>query len=194
MRTAPVSSILILGSLLLAPAAQGLVQRTESATGARIELRKPEAKADMLFFGNRPVIQVKLNGKRPYRFIFDSGAAGTVIDRELAEELKLPILGGAKLAGPGGGKGVSGKVVRVDELLFEQVCVFGLTAVSMELVRFLGEKDAPRGVLSGPMFRGYLLTFDYPRREVIIQRVSFLQPISRRFSNTVPGISYRLCG
>jgi predicted aspartyl protease len=170
LRKAPIGNIIIVASVLFAPAVQGQVQRTEPATGARIELRKPEAMAAMLFFGNRPVIQIKVNGKGPYRFIVDSGAAGTVIDQELADELKLPILGAAKLAGPGGGKGVSGKVVRVGELSFDEVRVSGLTAVSMELVSFLGEKDAPRGVLSGPMFRGYLLTFDYPRREVIIRK------------------------
>ena len=37
--------------------------------------------------GGRPVVDVRINGKGPYRFIFDTGASLTVIDAELKEIL-----------------------------------------------------------------------------------------------------------
>src|SRR5262249_8912210 len=43
----------------------------------------------MLDFGGRPVIEVKINGKGPYQFIFDTGASFNVFDSSLAAELSL---------------------------------------------------------------------------------------------------------
>ena len=40
--------------------------------------------------GGRPVVDLKINGKGPYRFVLDTGATATVIGEELSRELSLP--------------------------------------------------------------------------------------------------------
>src|SRR5205814_272541 len=48
----------------------------------------------------RPVVDVLINGKGPYRFIVDTGASHSVIDSALAKELGLPVLGETHMGDP----------------------------------------------------------------------------------------------
>ena len=63
----------------------------------------------MLDFGGRPVVEVMINGKGPYRFILDTGATVNVIDSSIATEI------GKLAASPTGGSSIQelrvGKVV-----------------------------------------------------------------------------------
>src|ERR1700748_2039576 len=43
----------------------------------------------MLNYGGRPLVEVMINGKGPYRFILDTGATVNVIDTSVATELSL---------------------------------------------------------------------------------------------------------
>src|SRR4051794_33436943 len=43
----------------------------------------------MLDFGGRPVVEVMINGKGPYKFIFDTGASVNVLDTSVTAELGL---------------------------------------------------------------------------------------------------------
>src|SRR5262249_39844851 len=50
----------------------------------------------------RPTITVWIAGKGPYHLAFDTGASGSAIDSSLAAQLRLDVVGRARLASPGG--------------------------------------------------------------------------------------------
>ena len=67
-----------------------LAGRTTSADDAResaIEVPSHGASMPMLDIGGRPMVEVRINGRGPYPFIFDTGATTSVIDSGLCAEL-----------------------------------------------------------------------------------------------------------
>jgi predicted aspartyl protease len=119
-------------------------------------------------FGGRPIVDVRVNGKGPYRFILDTGASMTVIDAALKAELKLPTMPGMRAAAPG--HGPAPEIVSVDSLSVGGARLRGVTAALMPLGAFLTGEQAPRGVLSASVFPGHLVTFDYPSRRIVLKR------------------------
>ena len=118
--------------------------------------------------GGRPVVEVRINGKGPYRFIFDTGASITVIDAELKDELKLPVAPGVKAAAPG--HGPTPAIVSVDALSVGGATLKGVTAALMPLGSLFTGDQRPRGVLSASSFPGHLVTFDYPSRRIVLRK------------------------
>jgi hypothetical protein len=118
--------------------------------------------------GGRPLVDVMINGKGPYRFILDTGASITVIGDDVRDELALPTRVG-KDSTPADGS-VNG-TVRIDDLRAGDASLKGLIAAVAPLSRmFGGGAEAPRGVLSASAFPGYLLILDYPGKKVVIRK------------------------
>ena len=124
----------------------------------------------MLHFGNRPVVEVILDGKGPFPFILDTGAAGTVLDRGLAEELELPVVGEQHLGSPAGREPMIVPVVKIGVLDVGGAVARELDAPTMDLPSLLRAPGAPRGVLSARIFADGLLTLDYPGERILIER------------------------
>jgi hypothetical protein len=118
--------------------------------------------------GGRPVVEVRINGKGPYRFIFDTGATITVIDSDLKDELKLPVAPGMQAAAPGHGPAPA--IVSVDALSVGGATLKGVTAALMPLGSLLTGDQRPRGVLSASSFPGHLVIFDYPGRKIVLRK------------------------
>ena len=133
-----------------------------------VELPKGGLTLPMLDWGGRPVVEVKVGGKGPYRFILDTGASMTVIDSELKDELKLPAVQGMRAAAPG--HGAPPEMVSVEALRVGGGTLRGLKAALMPLGRMLTGEGRPRGVLSALAFPGHLVTFDYPARKITIAK------------------------
>jgi hypothetical protein len=133
-----------------------------------VELRGGQTSLPMQDMGGRPVVDVMINGKGPYRFILDTGARISLIDSELNKELSLPAPAGMVAAPAGGGQAPA--IVSVGELRMGDAALRGLIAAVMPLGRLLQGENAPRGVLSASMFPGYLLTFDYPAKRISIKK------------------------
>lgn len=76
--------------LLLTPVAVGQADEP-SDTGLTLPLRT---------FGGRPVIAIRIDSRGPYDFILDSGAAVTLIDAKLAQELGLAVTGTMETGSP----------------------------------------------------------------------------------------------
>lgn len=152
MRTKTLATVIALGQLVAqhhfpadAPAAR------------KIELPPDGTTLAMGDLGGRPVVDVSINGKGPYRFILDTGASVTVIGDDLKDELALPSGGG------------SPSLVSIDSLRVGEASLTGVVAGIAPLSRMF-RTDAPRGVLSASTFPGYLVILDYPGKRVKIQK------------------------
>jgi hypothetical protein len=125
---------------------------------------------EMEIVGRHPVVMVELNGRGPYRFIVDTGAAVSVIDSSLANELELPVVGETDLMSPAGGTPVESSLVSIDDLAMSTAVFRKVQAATMDLSSLFRSPDAPRGVLSASLFGGLLLTFDYPRSRISFEK------------------------
>jgi hypothetical protein len=146
----------------------GQTVKTLSIAAPKIVIPAEGIRMPMTARGGRPVVTAKVNGKGPFRFYFDTGASGPVISNALAKELKLTMVGEVQVLSGGdapGKKPIPGKLVRIDRLEMGTAIVEGATVAAMDRARLEGE-DSPIGVLSPAMFPGYLVTLDYPRKEI----------------------------
>jgi hypothetical protein len=108
----------------------------------------------MLDFGGRPVVEVMINDKGPYNFVFDTGASMTVIDSSVAKELSLE------------------SSAQLRELRVGRVTIHGLEGRVAPISQMFGADNSPRGVLSASSFPGYLVTFDYPGKRLLFRKGS----------------------
>lgn len=122
---------------------------------------------------NKPFVQVMVNGKGPYRFIVDTGTAGEAfVSTSLADELHLPVVGAVHLTDPSHQGGQQTQVVAIEDLEVAGVEFKGVRAVRHSLSQADGSCD---GLLGFGLFRQYLLTLDYPRRQLSLAEGSVTQ-------------------
>jgi hypothetical protein len=93
-----------------------------------------------------PLVAVKINGKGPYRLLFDTGANVTVLQRRVADELKLPVLR----------DGQESKLVAVDRMEIGSTSFEGLVAGARSW------DEQIDGVLGFNIAAACLVTLDYP--------------------------------
>jgi predicted aspartyl protease len=143
-----------------------------------------EAKIPMTFRGSRPVVDIRINGKGPFKFYFDTGASGPIMSQKLMKELDLKQIGEAQIMSGGDGpdkKPIPGQIVSLDSVDFGPVKLSNLWIVAMERAQLEGD-SGPLGVLSPNAFRGhltdqgYLVVVDYPKKEICIRPGSLGEP------------------
>lgn len=127
--------------------------------------------------GGRIVVDVKIGGKGPFPFLFDTGAHGSVMDLAFAHELGLP-LGPEVMVGSPGGAGRPGHIVTLDRLELGDLALEHVTCVAFDGLPFHGP-DAPRGVLGPYGLAGLLVTLDYPRDRLVFSRGALPEPDGR---------------
>ena len=115
-----------------------------------VEIPAAGVSVPMLDFGGRPVVEVTVNGKGPYRMILDTGASGTVINPEWFD-------------------GRTGRVT-IDALGVGALALKHATVSSQSIFGGNVPAEFPKGVLSAAAFPGYLLTLDYPGKRVSIRQ------------------------
>jgi hypothetical protein len=169
MKRAALQISTAIGSCLLMALTAASQARMGLPAPEKVELRSTEVSVPMELFGNRPVVDVSINGKGPYKFILDTGAAGTILAQSLADELKLQSLGEIRVGSPIGGQSQPGKLVKVNQLEMGQASILGFQCVAMDLEQLFSDPSAPRGILSAALFSGYLLTLDYPGARIILK-------------------------
>ncbi len=111
-------------------------------------------------WGGRPVVDVRINGKGPYRFIVDTGADGTVINGDLVAELSLQAPDGPQ---------ATDQAVTIHELRVGDATLEDINAEVMP-AGFMNGDNLPRGVLSASSFPGSLVTLNYPARRILIRK------------------------
>jgi CubicO group peptidase (beta-lactamase class C family) len=108
----------------------------------------PFTEVPLLRLRGLPVVEVRVNGSGPYRFVVDWGANILAVSPKLSRELRLPRLGG----------GPNGEHVEVKELQVGADVFEGMTAL---VDPFFETVDAD-GVLGLNVYRRLVSTIDYP--------------------------------
>ena len=195
MRMKLVISIVLVASTL--PAAVQAQMHPQVPVPSGIEVPSNGVTVPMQDMGGRPVVELKINGKGPYRFILDTGAVTTVVSDELSRELSLTPPAGVQVATVGGGPAPAIIVihdVRIGDALLED-----LIAAVMPLGGLLKGENAPRGVLSAACFPGYLLTYDYPAKQILIKKGALASADSKSIfqyteDQVLPTVPVRIAG
>ncbi len=154
---------------LLASAAIALLLPGDAVAGTQgvAQSEAIEAAFPMMDWGGRPIVDLEIDGKGPFRFILDTGASVTVIDRSLADRLAITGKGETEIGSPLGG------TVPAEEMMLPAVKMAGLglgdlRALSLDLFGDLDGEDLPVGVLSSSVFSGHSLILDFPGEEIRI--------------------------
>lgn len=125
----------------------------------------------MELYGGKPTVEIKINGKGPFRLFLDTGAGVTVLDQALATELALKKDGTMRVGDPTDPQGIEADKNIIDKLEISGAIFSDFFALSWDRST-LYTAGAPRGVLGMPLFRKLLLTIDYPGGKVSIDRGS----------------------
>lgn len=186
--------ILVAAVILILAAAVGVLRRSPAAEppgGAKALAREgPEEGRDggsherpersviptggvdvpMLRGGHLPAVEVRVNGRGPYRFAIDTGGAGVArIDSALAAKLGLQAVGSVRVGDPSGLHQSEIPVVRVDSIEIGGACFVGLTAGVLDFAGGPRAGDPVDGVLGFGLFADGLLTLDYHARRVAFE-------------------------
>jgi hypothetical protein len=120
----------------------------------------------MSFYGNRPAIEVVVNGKGPFLFLVDTGAQGMArADASLVKELGLAISGQTTTTDSSAKAQASINEVRFQSLSIGSLKFQDVPALSRNYntASYLVHID---GILGLELFANYLLTLDYPNKRV----------------------------
>jgi hypothetical protein len=188
-------SVLVVACLAVSLLTLPLGAQHHPPAAQRIEVPDGGVTVPMGDLGGRPTVDVRVNGKGPYRFILDTGANATVVGDDLRDELALPASGMAGQSTTGG----PAEIVSVDDLRIGDAALSGVVAGVGPLSRMFRGGEAPRGVLSAASFPGYLLVLDYPAKRVLIRKGELPPPDSRTcFEYTaeqmLPNVPVRIAG
>ncbi len=137
-----------------------------SPTGrpAHVELAVASVELPMGRIHGIPSVEVSINGSGPFPFVIDWGANVFAISARLAQTLALPRTGRDEMGN---------ETARIETLALGGARFLGLTAA---IDPFFGDKEE-QGVIGVNVFAGLLLTLDYPRKLVSLERGS-LPPVN----------------
>jgi hypothetical protein len=116
-------------------------------------------------------LDVKVNGKGPYRVIFDTGAPMTVLNNKLAKEAGLPAGGGLL-----GGRPTTAKTMEIGDLKAEKLPVIVMDHPLVELMSKEKEIGQLYGIVGFPFFARYKLTLDYKAKKMTFTPNGFEPP------------------
>ena len=124
----------------------------------------------MHYYGTRPAVEVRVNGRGPFLFLIDTGAAGAPAraDAALVRQLGLAQSGRTSVSDAGGA------AASIDRVMLERIELGGLSASGVEAYArdYNGSDYLVRidGILGLNFFRDVLLTLDYGRSQVRLAR------------------------
>jgi hypothetical protein len=149
------------------------------APAARAEEVKPDAKPVAVPFELLPsrhmVVKAMVNGKGPFRLIFDTGAPIMLINTKLAKEAGVTEKGAKQAFSPFGAMGQFRiKSLELGDLKAEGVSTIVMDHPTVSLIsKFFGPID---GIVGFPFFARYRTTVDYQAKELTFAPNGF-QPV-----------------
>ncbi|HTO92531.1 MAG TPA: serine hydrolase [Candidatus Sulfotelmatobacter sp.] len=121
--------------------------------------------------GHLPLVQVTLNGRGPFRFAIDTGAAGSLrVDSTLMARLGLEPIGEVQAGDPSGRNRRSMPLVQVDSLSIGGARFGGLVAAVRSYNEPMAGRDSIDGIIGFGLFEHCLFTLDYPAHLLRIER------------------------
>jgi aspartyl protease len=137
----------------------------------RVEMPSVSTEVAMLSAAN-VLVEVRIDGKGPYRFALDTGAAGGGrISRALVEQLGLKVVGQAISGDPSGKNRTAVDIVEAGALTIGDATFHGVKLSVGELPAPPGQPEPEaRGILGIGLFQDHLLTLDYPAQRVRIEK------------------------
>jgi hypothetical protein len=144
------------------------------------------------------VIDVMVEGKGPFPFLFDTGAGGSVMDLAFAKQQGLE-LGSEVMVGSPNGGGRPGRMVKLESLRIGGLVTHGMISIAFDGLPFPPGPDAPRGVIGPYGMDGLLVTLDYPNQRLVFRRGALPVPDAREIfgwdrSKPLPEIPATLAG
>lgn len=116
----------------------------------------------------KPYVDVMVNGQGPFRFLVDTGTgADAIITPQLAQILGLEDVGEVRLTDPSGMGEQRTPVVQTSSLVVAGVDFGAVRGLRHALN---GENPSCMGMLGFTLFRNYLLTLDFVRKILILER------------------------
>lgn len=126
--------------------------------------------------GNWVVIPVSINGSRPLRFVFDSGASGTVLfNSAIADSLNLKFTGTRQARGAGGG-GATFEVKVAEDVNFN---IGGIELSNGSLSQRPSNRTSVDGVIGRVVFATTVVEIDWEKRVV-----KFYEPSKYKYSGS----------
>jgi Aspartyl protease len=124
----------------------------------------------MTFNGSMPVVEVMLNGQGPFHFTIDTGAQmKAAVDSSIVAQLKLQPSGQVRGGDPSGRNARMFDLVALDSLSLGGMEFRNVTAILREAGRG-PSRPGVNGILGFGLFSDYLLTLDYPGKQLRLAR------------------------
>jgi predicted aspartyl protease len=116
------------------------------------------------------LVPVHVNGQGPFRFVLDTGATLTCVDRTLAGRLELPAARG--VGGIGVGVGGTGEMalVRIDSVRVGEARAMELTGCAVDLAHAARVGLEIDGLLGLDFLRAFRVTLDFERNVLVLER------------------------
>ncbi|MCB1043381.1 MAG: aspartyl protease family protein [Acidobacteria bacterium] len=113
----------------------------------------------------RPMIQLHINGKGPFPFVFDTGMPGVMVMRSLVDELDLEVIGQEQIQSPAQGTPVTADIVRIGS-----VEVNGLKRASLDAsVLDMSGPGLGQGVIGPIVFETFgPMTIDFAQNTITV--------------------------
>jgi len=165
--------------------------------GNGLAVEAVDATAPMELRHNMPFVQVMVNQQGPFTFGIDTGTGGeSLVSPDLARKLHLPSVGEATVGDPSGSNAQRVPLFRIESLTVAGITFRNITGVQYQPSPREGECD---GVLGFTLFRDYLLTLDYPRKQLVLSSGSLAQDgngnvVSFSMPDNVPLIELQIGG
>jgi predicted aspartyl protease len=146
-----------------------------------------------------PTIELKINGKGPYRLSFDTGSgAGLILNQDLADELGLKSTGTRRIGDPNSPDALRAQVVRVDRVELPGLTLRDVSAISWAR-ESMGTTGVPRGVVGLDLFGARLVTLDAGKKAVILESGELPEPDGRTvlvasFEDGIPSLPIDVAG
>ena len=118
----------------------------------------------------RPVVEAKVNGKGPFRFVLDTGAGSLILNSDLVRELGVVETGTTRVGDPS-----SPTAIEATEYKIESVAIGGATFSEMVAISWDDETirngiGDVRGILGLQALSDYVVVMDFPNGKLRLSK------------------------
>jgi len=111
------------------------------------------------------VVPVFLNGRGPYRFLFDTGATNTILSNRVADQLNIPVGKTQTLLTVGGTAVATKRIIDVIRIGNTQITQLPIVAADLKLMRTLHVD----GIIGGDCLKQFRISIDYAHQLITIE-------------------------